>query len=133
MLHPLVHFRLFQSLFALVFLLAQALHHAIERVLARMRLQPALARAVELALQTLHQLGLLHDGLIDAIDELLTVEQRADRQAAVAKAVVAPIALQFFQLLFGMRKFLLMIGQALQGVFLAALRLVHGRLQSIRA
>lgn len=133
MLHALVHFRLLQPLFTLVFLLAQALHHAVERVFARMRLQPALARTFELALQTLDQLCLLHDGLVDAIDELLTVEQRAHRQAAVAKAVVAPVALQLLELLFGMREFLLMIGQALQCLFLAALRLVYGRLQSIRA
>ena len=127
-LHPLVHFRLFKPLFALAFLFAQALDHAVERVLARMRLQPAFARAFELALQALDQLGLLHDRLVDTVDELLTVQQRADRQAAVGQAVVAPIALQFFQLLFGVSEFLLVIGQALQRVFLAALRLVHRRL-----
>jgi hypothetical protein len=133
MLHALVHFRLFQPLLALAFLLAQTLHHAIERVFTRMRLQPALARAIELALQAFDQFCLLHDGLVDAIDELLTVEQGAYRQATVVEAVVAPIALQLFELLFGMREFLLVIGQALQRIFLAALGLVYSRLQSIRA
>lgn len=132
-LHPLVHFRLFKPLFVLTFLLAQALHHAIERVLTRMRLQPAFARTLELALQALDQLGLLHDRLVDAVDELLTVEQGAYRQAAVGQAVVAPIALQFFELLLGVRELLLVIGQALQCVLLAALRLVYSRLQSIRS
>jgi pantoate kinase len=132
MLHSLVHFGLFKSLFVLAFLFAQTFDHAVERILARMRLQPTFARALELALQALDQLGLLHDRLVDAVDELLTVDESAYRQAAVGHAVVAPIALQFFELLFGVREFLLMIGQALQCVFLPTLRLIYRWLQSIR-
>jgi hypothetical protein len=73
----------------------------------------------------------LDDRLIDAFDKLLTVQQRAHRQATVAEAVVASIALKLFPLLLGARQFLLMFGQALQGVFLSALGLVYGRLQTI--
>lgn len=125
MLHPLVHFRLFQTLLALLLLLAKALHHVIQRVFAGMRLQPALARGLHLALQPLDQPLLLDDGLVDAFDELLTVEQRTDRHATVAKAVIAPVPPELLQLLLSTGKLLLLLGHALQGVFLAALRLIH--------
>jgi hypothetical protein len=130
-LHALVDFRLLQAIFTLPLLRAKALNHGIQRVFARMRVQPAFASRVDLALQTLDQSALLDDRLIDAFDKLLTVQQRAHRQATVAEAVVASIALKLFPLLLGARQFLLMFGQALQGVFLSALGLVYGRLQTI--
>ncbi len=130
-LHALIDFRLLEAILALPFLRAKALNHRIQCVFARMRLQPAFASRFDLALQTLHQSTLLDDGLIDPFDKLLTVQQCAHRQAAVAEAVVASIALELFPLLLGARQLLLMFGQALQGVFLSALGLVYGRLQTI--
>jgi hypothetical protein len=92
-------------------------------------LQPCSLRHTPLAF---HFEPLLDDRLIDAFDELLTVEQGAYRQSSVTEAVVISIALEFLPLLLGMRQFLLLLGHALQRVFLATLGLVYGGLQSIR-